>query len=137
MKKICSSKNLAPLWTYLKFFVKVRYSWKNILTYFFHCPKNVPRSILSFVCILSFRMLFVYSSVPNRSACTFINFEKKFPPAQPYFGLHVYWFWERIPPCTFIWVAIKFKIKSSKLKTACNFVKKSKFVINNSTDMSK
>ena len=23
-------------------------------------------------------------------ACTFINFEKKFPPAQPYFGLHIY-----------------------------------------------
>ena len=31
-----------------------------------------------------------YSSVPNRRACTFINFEKKFPPARPYFGLHVY-----------------------------------------------
>ena len=24
----------------------------------------------------------VYSSVPNRHACTFINFEKKFPPAR-------------------------------------------------------
>ena len=78
-----------------------------------------------------------YSSVPNRSACTFINFEKKFPPAWPYLGLHVYWFWEKNPPCTFIWVALKFKIKSFKLKTACNFVKKSKFVVNNSTDMSK
>ena len=31
-----------------------------------------------------------YSSVPNKRACTFINFEKKFPPAQPYLGLHVY-----------------------------------------------
>ena len=31
-----------------------------------------------------------YSSVPNRSACTFINFEKKIPPARPYLGLHVY-----------------------------------------------
>ena len=37
----------------------------------------------------------------------------------------------------FIWVALKFKIKSSKLKTAYNFVQKSKFVINNSIDMSK
>ena len=35
---------------------------------------------------------FEYSSVPNRRACTFINFEKKFPPAQPYLGLHVYCF---------------------------------------------
>ena len=43
-------------------------------------------------------------------------------------------FWEKIPPCTFIQVALKFEIKSSKLKTACNFVKESKLVINNSTD---
>ena len=35
---------------------------------------------------------FKYSSVPNRRACTFINFEKKFPPARPYLGLHVYYF---------------------------------------------
>ena len=55
-----------------------------------------------------------YSSVPNRRACTFINFEKKFPPARPYFGLHVYSL-KKIPmhvyyilqvywylPCTFI-----------------------------------
>ena len=31
-----------------------------------------------------------YSSVPNRSADTFIRFEEKFPPTQSYFGLHVY-----------------------------------------------
>ena len=30
-----------------------------------------------------------YSSVPNRRACTFINFEEKFPPAWPYLALHV------------------------------------------------
>ena len=41
---------------------------------------------------------------------------KKFPPARPYLGLHVYWFWEKNPPCTCIRVALKFKIKSSKLK---------------------
>ena len=52
----------------------------------------------------------LYSSILNRRACTFINFEKKFPPAWPYFGLQVYWFWEKIPPCTFIWIALK-KIK--------------------------
>ena len=40
----------------------------------------------------------VYSSVPNRRACTFINFEEKIPPALPYFGLHVYCFWEKNPP---------------------------------------
>ena len=34
--------------------------------------------------------------------CTFINFEKKFPPARSYFGLHVYWFWDNFPTCTFI-----------------------------------
>ena len=31
-----------------------------------------------------------YCSVPKRRACTFINFEKKIPPASSYFGLHVY-----------------------------------------------
>ena len=31
----------------------------------------------------------MYSSVRNRRACTFINFEKKIPPAWPYLGLHV------------------------------------------------
>ena len=36
--------------------------------------------------------VFEYSSVPNRHACTFINFEKKIPIAQPYLGLHVYCF---------------------------------------------
>ena len=43
-----------------------------------------------------------YSSVPNSSACTFINFEKKIHPARSYLGLHVYWFWQNFPPCTFI-----------------------------------
>ena len=33
-----------------------------------------------------------YSSVPNRRACTFIDFEKKNSPARPYFALHVYCF---------------------------------------------
>ena len=33
-----------------------------------------------------------YSSVPNRSARIFINFEDKFPTARSYFGLHVYQF---------------------------------------------
>ena len=35
-------------------------------------------------------IIITYSSVPNRRACTFINFEKKIPPARPYLGLHVY-----------------------------------------------
>ena len=43
-----------------------------------------------------------YSSVPNSSACTFINFEEKIHPARPYLGLHVYLFWEKFPPCMFI-----------------------------------
>ena len=33
-----------------------------------------------------------YSSVRNRRACTFINFEEKIPPARPYLALHVYCF---------------------------------------------
>ena len=40
----------------------------------------------------------MYSSRPNRRACTFINFEKKIPPARPYFGLHVYCFGEEKKP---------------------------------------
>ena len=72
------------------------------------------------ICVCSVYMhALYYSSVPNRSACTFINFEKK------------------ISPYTFIWVALKFEIKSSKLKTAYNSVKKSKLLINKSIDMSK
>ena len=53
-----------------------------------------------FVCRMPFKNYFnpKYSSVPNRSACSFINFENKFPPARPYFGLHVYCFWEKNPP---------------------------------------
>ena len=39
-----------------------------------------------------------YSSVPNRCACMFIDFEKKIPPARSYLGLHVYCFLEKIPP---------------------------------------
>ena len=39
-----------------------------------------------------------YSSVPNRRACMCFNFEKKYFPAWPYFGLHVYWFGEKILP---------------------------------------
>ena len=31
-----------------------------------------------------------YSTVPNRSACAFINFEEKIHPARSYFGLQVY-----------------------------------------------
>ena len=51
--------------------------------------------------------------------CTFIDFDKK------------------NPPCMFIRVKLKFKIKSPNLKIAYNFVKMSKFVINNSKEMSK
>ena len=64
------------------------------------CPKfELIHSVYSVLPILH---LLNYSSVPNRGACTFINFEKKFPPARSYFGLHVYWFWENFPPCTSI-----------------------------------
>ena len=48
------------------------------------------------------RHICTYSSVPNRRACTFINFEEKIPPIWSYFGLHVYLFWEKVPPCTSI-----------------------------------
>ena len=61
----------------------------------------------------------MYFSVPNRSACMFINFEKKNSPLHVYSG------------------CIKFDIKSSELETAYNPVKRSKFLINNSIDMSK
>ena len=41
--------------------------------------------------------------VPNRRACTFIDFDKKIPPARPYFVLHVYCLKS---PCTFIFLAL-------------------------------
>ena len=59
--------------------------------------------MLDYVCEIA-SSLFIYSSVPNRRACTFINFEKKIPPARPYFALHVYCFWEKKSPCTFIFL---------------------------------
>ena len=55
------------------------------------------------------RYVSTYSIVPNSRACTFINFEKKFRPAWPYFGLHFYWFWEKIPPARLfspMWTAL-------------------------------
>ena len=53
-----------------------------------------------------FRGFWIYSSIQNRRACTFINFEKKIHSARSYFGLPVYWFWEKIPPCTFIGIGM-------------------------------
>ena len=41
------------------------------------------------------RLLILRKKSPLHSlilVCTFIDFEKKFPPALSYFGLHVYWF---------------------------------------------
>ena len=43
----------------------------------------------------------LYSSVPNSSACTFINFEGKIHLSRSYFGLHVCLFRENFPPCRF------------------------------------
>ena len=62
-----------------------------------------PLHHISIICQKNENFIFVfdlreYSKVPTRCACTFINFEKKFPPAQPYFGLHVFCFSEKIPP---------------------------------------
>ena len=48
-----------------------------------------------------------YSSVPNRRACTFINFEEKIPPARPYLALHVYCFWEKNPPARLFFCVYK------------------------------
>ena len=71
----------------------------------FHLKSILSKSLLvdceSWIWFFLFSIVSIttaYSSVPNRRACMFINFEKKFPPAQPYLGLHVYWFWEKIPP---------------------------------------
>ena len=68
-----------------------------------------------------------YSSVPNRRACTFINFEKIFPPARSYFGLHVYWFWEKIPPARLfhpMWTALFWSacLIFSKNFPTCTFI---------------
>ena len=44
---------------------------------------------------------------------------KKFPPARPYFGLHVYCFWEK-KPCTFIFLHVYWYLPC----TFINFEKK-------------
>ena len=42
-------------------------------------------------------------SIPNHSKDAMArNCSQKFPPALSYFGQHVYWFCEKIPPCTSI-----------------------------------
>ena len=114
---------------FLQFILFVCWSdcWSILIYKSFRSSSQLEQD--SCICNLHFTRHFTkirYSSVPNRPACTFINFEEKIPPARPYLGLHVYWFWENNPPCTFIWVQSKFKIKSSKLKTAYKLVKKSK-----------
>ena len=55
----------------------------------------------------SSNLWYVYSSVPNRRACTFINFEEKIPPARPYLALHVYCFWEKNPPARLFFCVYK------------------------------
>ena len=47
---------------------------------------------------------FTYSSVPNRCACTFINFEKKNPPCTVLFGSARLLFLRENSPCTFIFL---------------------------------
>ena len=44
----------------------------------------------------------LYSSVPNRSAGTFINFKEKFQPARSHLVLHVYWFLSNFSTCPFM-----------------------------------
>ena len=46
---------------------------------------------------------------------------KKIPPARPYFALHVYWFWEKIPPARLfhpMWTALFW---SARLMFSKNF----------------
>ena len=53
------------------------------------------------------RYFTTYSSVPNRRACRFINFEEKIHPARLYFGLHVYFFLRKKSPLqSLIWVCM-------------------------------
>ena len=71
---------------------------KKRYMYFLGIPMNIIHLILSLLYGLP-----TYSSIRNRRACMFINFEKKFPPSiRPFLGQHVYCFWEKKIPCTFI-----------------------------------
>ena len=75
----------------------------------------------------NFQVRINYSSVPNRSACTFINFEEQFPPARSYLGLHVYWFWEKNTLHVFhlahllVFVCSKFNSWSSMKLWSCDW----------------
>ena len=62
------------------------------------CSTNLELGVIWYIISAIIFWFHLYSSVPKRRACTFINFGKKIHPARPYFGLHVYWFWEKIPP---------------------------------------
>ena len=82
---------------------KLKYNYKPLIIFFSWKDINEKDVVPMYLDIKNEASNYrKYSSVPNRRACTFINFEKKIPPIRPYFGLHVYWFWGKIPPCTFI-----------------------------------
>ena len=75
------------------FSFKCRYCAKSVTI----CLSKIPKWILS--ALLMF-LRSKYSSVPNRRACTFIVFERKFSPVRLLytarvlvFVLHVYLFW--------------------------------------------
>ena len=40
-------------------------------------------------------------AIPKQYQSILINFEK-ISPARSFFGLYIYWFWEKVPPCTSI-----------------------------------
>ena len=74
---------------YLKQFFRLKWNCQTKLYLTFQMNWN------GFSTLVTANNKLEYSSVPNRCACTFINFEKKIPPARPYFGLHIYWFWKK------------------------------------------
>ena len=62
-----------------------------------NCPPKIPPCTVLFwsarlLILRKFCPLHVYFFLHSSPilVCTFINFEKKFPPARSYFGLHVY-----------------------------------------------
>ena len=95
-EKMWSSHNIWTLWKVF-FAYKFLYNLQTFVIY--HIPmyigvtyKFCVLTLCNFLMCLSLALLttWEYSSVPNRRACTFIDFEKKIPPAWSYFGLHVY-----------------------------------------------
>ena len=79
----------------------ILYLLKRIAQTLWRDQSNWFQSISKVAFIHVLYLFWCYSSVPNRRACTFINFEKKIPPCRALFWSACLMFLRKNSPCTF------------------------------------